>query len=101
MSADGRSPQQLTEDPAQEQFPNWAPDRRQILFVSDKSGRSELYLISRETVDLHWEEPGQLTFDGAWFGKWSPDGQLMVEKFAASFTMSPSVIFVKVPAPVL
>lgn len=77
MSADGRSPQQLTEDPAQERFPNWAPDRRQLLFVSDKSGDSELYLISRETVDLHWEEPGQLTFDGGWYGKWSPDGQLI------------------------
>lgn len=74
MTADGGSIRQVTDDPAQERYPDWSPDGNQIVFYSDKTGNEELYVISRENKDLNWGIPQQLTFDGGYNPRWSPDG---------------------------
>jgi serine/threonine protein kinase len=77
MTSDGGSIRQLTDDPAQERYPDWSPDGNQLVFYSDKTGSQELYLISRESKDLEWGTPRQLTFDGGHYCRWSPDGHLI------------------------
>lgn len=66
------TPRRLTE-PVQknDRHPRWAPDGRRILFESDRSGTSQLWVI-----DIHGGEARQLTrlSSGAATGIWSPDG---------------------------
>lgn len=77
MTSDGGSIRQLTDDPAQERYPDWSPDGNQLVFYSDKTGSQELYVISRESKDLEWGTPRQLTFSGGLYCRWSPDGHLI------------------------
>jgi serine/threonine protein kinase len=77
MTSDGGSIRQLTNDPAQERYPDWSPDGNQLVFYSDKTGSQELYVISRESKDLRWGTPQQLTFNGGLYCRWSPDGHLI------------------------
>ena len=56
-----------------EQDPALSPDRRQIAFVSDRSGQLELWVAHRDNG-----RPRQITsFDGAYVGRprWSPDNR--------------------------
>lgn len=54
--------------------PRFSPDSRRILFVSDRTGESQLWVI-----DVAGGEATQVTslFTGADDGIWSPDGQLV------------------------
>ena len=74
MSAEGGPARQLTEDPAQDRTPRWSPDGNRLVFASDRTGRHELYLITRENPDAEWGTPRQLTSDGAFNARWSLDG---------------------------
>ena len=51
--------------------PHWSPDGKAIVFVSNRSGKSQLYMMSTEGG-----EPRQLTYcrNGARTAIWSPDG---------------------------
>jgi Tol biopolymer transport system component/serine/threonine protein kinase len=89
MTAEGGSIQQLTDDPAQERYPDWSPDGRQLVFYSDKTGRQELYIISRNDKDAAWGPPRQLTFDGSFYGKWSPDGRFIAYVFFGNLLIIP------------
>lgn len=75
MTADGGSLQRLTDDPAQERYPDWSPDGNQLVFYSDKTGRQEIYVTAREDRSSDWGEPRQVTFDGGALPRWSPDGR--------------------------
>lgn len=75
MSAAGASLRQVTADPAQERYPDWSPDGDQLAFYSDKTGRQEIWVVSRQSRDSDWQEPWQLTFDGGQHPRWSPDGR--------------------------
>jgi Tol biopolymer transport system component len=56
--------------------PRVSPDGRRILFTSDRSGKSQLYLMNADGSG----ETRQLTTDsaGAYAGEWSPDGKQVV-----------------------
>jgi len=75
MSVDGTEERRVTRDPAQERYPDWSPDGNRLVFYSDKTGRQELWIVSRPARDADWGEPVQLTFDGGMQARWSPDGR--------------------------
>lgn len=72
MNADGSNSRRLlTQDFAYNWGASWSPNGTQILFASNFSGLSQLYVVG-----LDGENPKQITFDGNNFlGSWSPDGR--------------------------
>jgi serine/threonine protein kinase/dipeptidyl aminopeptidase/acylaminoacyl peptidase len=71
---DGTDIRQLTNDPARDRTPRWSPDGRQILFVSNRSGKYEAWTIRpdgsglTQVTHLPGSEPILNPF-------WSPDGK--------------------------
>ncbi len=63
--------------PANERYADWSPDGQRVVFDSDRTGRRELYIVSRGP-DGKWQEPRQLTFEGGYPARWSPDGRGIV-----------------------
>ncbi|KAB7665379.1 alpha/beta hydrolase family protein [Bacillus sp. B1-b2] len=59
--------------------PRWSPDGKRIVFVSDRSGKNQLYLLSKSGG-----EAKQLTFlkNGASNPIWSPDGKQIAFQFS-------------------
>ena len=45
LSADGRRETQLVSDPADDWAPFWTPDGKAVLFVSDRSGKDDLWMV--------------------------------------------------------
>ncbi|MBI2926738.1 MAG: S9 family peptidase [Verrucomicrobia bacterium] len=72
VSASGGEPRQLTNSPKHDRHPRWAPDSRQLVFESNRSGAFQLYVIS-----LDGGEARQLTTISteATQPVWSPDGK--------------------------
>ena len=59
---------------AHDKAPEWSPDGRRIVFISDRSGEEELYLIGQDGTG----QPEQLTTGGKamrYRPRWSPDGK--------------------------
>ncbi|CAN5733898.1 hypothetical protein BH24ACI5_BH24ACI5_27360 [soil metagenome] len=72
-SADGKGMQQLTVDEFEDRAARWSPDGRRIAFYSNRTGKYEIWTISRDGSDLQ-----QLTRSpGAHYPVWSPDGRRM------------------------
>jgi TolB protein len=71
INPDGSGLGRITNDPATESHPRWSPGRRQIAFVSDRSGLNQVYLLSVADYQVT-----QLTDHpaGATGPTWSPDG---------------------------
>lgn len=65
-------PKQLTATTKSDRHPRWSPDGKHILFESNRSGASQLWIIA-----LDGGEPKQLTTisTGASTGVWSRDGE--------------------------
>jgi Tol biopolymer transport system component len=68
---DGEDLRRLTTDESVERSPKFSPDGQQIVFVSDRSGESALYLLHLATK----EQSGPISSGGAEFPDWSPDGE--------------------------
>jgi hypothetical protein len=68
----GGEPEALTQDPADESFPAWAPDGENLAFVSNRDGNREIYRIRPDGTEMI-----NLTShsDEDWTPAWSPDGQ--------------------------
>jgi Tol biopolymer transport system component len=75
MSAEGTHERQITNDPAQESHPDWSPTNDGLVFFSDKTGRDELFVVTKDNGT--WGSPRQLTKGGGIFPRWSPDGRLV------------------------
>ena len=71
MAVDGRNLRPITNHFAQDVAPSFAPDGRQVVFVSDRSGNPNLYV-----TDLKGESVRRLTFEGKYNASpaWSPRG---------------------------
>jgi len=65
------SPQRLTRNWAIDVSPSWSPDGRQLVFVSDRAGRPDLYILQIEDDKIR-----RLTFEGSYNTdpEWSPRG---------------------------
>jgi Tol biopolymer transport system component len=67
VNADGSHMMRLTNDPARDELIGWTPDGRQILFSSERSGRSETYI-------MHADGKQQTSFfQLCGYPIWSPD----------------------------
>lgn len=60
MGASGRSPVNLTSDPANDRNAAWSPDGTQIAFASDRDGGLQLYVMRRDGTRVN-----RLTTDSA------------------------------------
>jgi Tol biopolymer transport system component len=62
---------QVTNHPAADEEPAWAPDGRSILFDSDRNGNADIFVVNPDGTNLR-----QLTTSPAKedHGAWSPDG---------------------------
>ena len=80
--SDGTGERELTHDPANDRYPSWSPDGRQIALLSNRSGKNQIWSIKPDGSDLR-----QLTFapDGVMSkANWSPDGSRIVYLGGAS-----------------
>ncbi len=75
MNLDGGEQVRLTNDPAEDGFPMWSPDGRQIVFHSNRGGDFEIYVMS---ADGSRQRP--LTEDNTadTFPAWSPDARQII-----------------------
>lgn len=75
VHADTRDVEQLTDHDAKDEYPAWSPDGRQLLFVSERSGVGNMYLL-----DLAGGEPEPVTdsLTGAQQVDWSANGSKVV-----------------------
>lgn len=71
MAADGTGLQNLTQHPAQDGSPSWAPLRDRLAFVSNRGGNSDIFLMNADGGG-----PTQITFSAAdeIHPAWSPSG---------------------------
>lgn len=72
VQRDGTNWRDLTNDRFFDRYPRWSSDGKQIAFVSDRSGRYEIWIMNADGTGLR-----QVTFgnsDHATFPLWSPDG---------------------------
>src|SRR5204863_4757056 len=67
---------QITDNPARDQQPRYSPDGKQIAFISDRSGREEIFLVASDGAG----EPQKITnldvLKNAF--RWSPDSKEIV-----------------------
>jgi Tol biopolymer transport system component len=77
MPAEGGTPVALTDGSGFGAFPAWSPSGLQIAFQDERSGRSALWLRSRDSVGGPWRDPKPLTDFGCWWTDWSPDGRTL------------------------
>jgi acylaminoacyl-peptidase len=72
---DGGQPEQLTSAIASDTRPRFSPDGRSLLFISDRSGKPQAWVMP-----LAGGEPRQLTdlAGGAGAADWSPDGKRLL-----------------------
>ena len=73
MDADGSNPQNLTNNPANDGFPSWSPDGKQIVFQSTRDDRQyEIYVMDADGANLQrlTENPNEDEYPS-----WSPDGK--------------------------
>ncbi|MCA1030953.1 S9 family peptidase [Bacillus timonensis] len=82
----GENIRQWTFGDVRDQSPRWSPDGKTISFVSNRSGKSQIYLLN-----IDGGEPRQLTHcvNGARNPVWSPDGSKIL--FATSLNASEKV----------
>ncbi len=80
MDADGKNPQNLTNDPNDDRYPSWAPDSQRIVFVSQRPGHfKSKFLITYEiyvmAADGQNEQRLTENRQNDFYPSWSPDGE--------------------------
>ncbi len=74
MPAAGGKTALLTNAPAQNSYPSWSPDGRHIAFASTRTGRAEVWLLSRDSAGGRWHPEVRLTDSGGIPQDWVKDG---------------------------
>ena len=72
MNPDGSDQKNLTQHRANDYAPVWSPTGRQILFVSDRGGIPDLYLMDADGTNVRQVFK---KLRGREFPTWSPDGK--------------------------
>ena len=80
MDADGRNPQNLTNDRNDDRYPSWSPDSERLVFVSQRPGHfKSKFLITYEiyVMDADGQNEQRLTENrqNDFYPSWSPDGE--------------------------
>jgi Tol biopolymer transport system component len=81
LSGSGGAPEQLTDFPGNDDFPDWSPDGLAIAYHSmgpQGAGPQGIWLVSRDSLSLPWNDPVQLTDFGCALPDWAPDGASLV-----------------------
>lgn len=72
LRPDGSSLHRLTNDSFSDRLPRWSPDGKKIIFLSNRSGRFDLWSIHPDGSGLR-----QITKGGSMPDCWAPDGTLI------------------------
>lgn len=85
LDLDSKAVTDFITSPGNNAYPAYSPDGTQLVFVSDRSGKSEVYLASADG-----QNPEQITFNDSqkFYPFWSPDGQTIYFTNASSSTKS-------------
>jgi Tol biopolymer transport system component len=78
LPAEGGAPATLTSDSGHNAFPTWSPDGRRLAFHSMRTGRAEIWVLSREAAGGPWGNATQLTDFGCGNPDWASDGTRLV-----------------------
>ncbi len=82
--AGDRKPYPLLQTPFNEDSPQFSPDTRWITYVSDESGRNEVYVASFPESGGKW----QISIAGGTLPRWSADGRELFFVAADGYLMS-------------
>jgi TolB protein len=74
MSADGSAGQVLTATGSREMSPEWSPSGQQIVFVSERAGGDDLWIMNADGTDPHQLTANANKFQIDGDPSWSPDG---------------------------
>ncbi len=74
MAATGGRPVALTDARSENAFPVWSRDGLHIAFMSTRTGRGQVWVLSRDSVRGAWRPEVQLTDSGGFPHDWAPDG---------------------------
>jgi Tol biopolymer transport system component/DNA-binding SARP family transcriptional activator len=74
IPAAGGMPAVLTHRQGADRDPEWSPDGLRLVFQSDRRGRSESWVVSRDSVGGSWHEAVRLTDAECCAVGWAPDG---------------------------
>jgi len=71
MDVDGGNRTRLTDNSHYDDYPAWSPDDTEIVFISDRDGNNEIYVMNADGTNVR-----RLTINPAddTFPTWSPDG---------------------------
>jgi TolB protein len=78
--ADGGDVRRLTNDPAKDASSAWSPDGSRILFVSARTGTSELHLVTADCLRVERLTSGADASSDV--PRWSPDGSYVAFQIA-------------------
>jgi TolB protein len=45
MNADGSNPMRVTNSPERDDYPDWHPDGKRLIVVSERRGKHDLYVV--------------------------------------------------------
>lgn len=79
FSAEGQALRQLTRGPGLDQSPRWSPDGKQLAFLSDRQGSTQVYVLDvagGEARQVSRFEQGTSSF------RWAPDGKSLLASSA-------------------
>ena len=90
IPAEGGPSVAVTRGPGNDDAPVWSPDGLSIAFRSNRTGRSALWLVSRDSVGGPWRDALQLADDAGAPVDWMPDGSgVLCEDGSAAVLVSP------------
>ena len=86
VSSDGGASRQMTNDPAEDFYPQWSSDGRVVFNSTRGASGIEIYALSKDGGELSGETPVKLAFDeaGTLLPRWSPDGGLVAYSHVVS-----------------
>jgi Tol biopolymer transport system component len=83
----GGSPVTITSGPGSASCPAWSPDGLRIAFCSDRTGRSEVWIATRDSIGGPWKDVARLTDFGAEPVDWAPDGSGVLVRSGESLVL--------------